>query len=119
MRCRFIEENNAYKNEQKVRQRNQRMPPGMASQDLMAYWGNIDPFSFPICRIMRPLTGTGYKFETLCLLQQPWDPTPREEIESREEQIVNNSSQYCSVVRTGIGSTRIVIGGEVDAGMVD
>ncbi|RJE21295.1 hypothetical protein PHISCL_06364 [Aspergillus sclerotialis] len=91
----FIEENNAYKNEQKIRQRNQRMPPGMASQDLMAYWG--------------------YKFETLCLLRQPWDPTPREEIESREEQIVNNSSQYCSVVRTGIGSTRIVIGGEVDA----
>lgn len=36
---RFIEENNAYKNEQKIRQRNQKMPPGMASQDLMAYWG--------------------------------------------------------------------------------
>lgn len=36
---RFIEENNAYKNEQKIRQRNQKMPPGMASQDQMAYWG--------------------------------------------------------------------------------
>jgi RAT1-interacting protein len=37
----FIEENNAYKNEQKQIQRNQRMPPGMASQELMAYWGSF------------------------------------------------------------------------------
>ncbi|KAF9892179.1 decapping endonuclease targeting mRNA [Aspergillus nanangensis] len=91
----FIEENNGYKNQQKQIQRNQRMPPGMASQDLMAYWG--------------------YKFETLSVLDQPWDPTSREEIENRPEQIVNNNAQYCSVVRTGIGSTRLVIGGEVDA----
>ncbi|KAA8643198.1 hypothetical protein EYZ11_012540 [Aspergillus tanneri] len=91
----FIEENNAYKNHQKQLQHNQRMPQGMPPQDLMAYWG--------------------YKFETLSLLNQPWDPTPREEIESREELVVNNNAQYCSVVRTGIGSTRLVIGGEVDA----
>lgn len=39
MVIRFIEENNAYKNEQKQLQQNQRMPPGMAPQDLMAYWG--------------------------------------------------------------------------------
>lgn len=64
------------------------------------------------------MTQTGYKFETLCLLQQPWDPTPRDEIESREDQVVNNSAQYCSVVKTGIGPSRIVIGGEVDAGML-
>lgn len=38
-RCSFIEENNAYKNEQKTRQRGQKMPPGMPSQELMAYWG--------------------------------------------------------------------------------
>jgi len=65
------------------------------------------------------LTCLGYKFETLCLLKQPWDPTPREEIEERESEIVNNSAQYCSVVRTGIGNARIVIGGEVDAGMIE
>lgn len=65
------------------------------------------------------MTCLGYKFETLCLLNQPWDPTPREEIEERENEIVNNSAQYCSVVRTGIGNARIVIGGEVDAGMVE
>ncbi|PYH28690.1 DXO/RAI1 family decapping nuclease [Aspergillus neoniger CBS 115656] len=91
----FIEENNSYKNEQKRVQKNQRMPPGMASQDLMAYWG--------------------YKFETLSVLDQPWDPTPRREIENREELIVNNNAQYCSVVRTAIGRARLVIGGEVDA----
>ncbi|OJJ38532.1 hypothetical protein ASPWEDRAFT_106393 [Aspergillus wentii DTO 134E9] len=84
-----------FQNEQKKIQRNQRMPPGMASQDLMAYWG--------------------YKFETLSVLPHSWDQTPRHEIEGREEEIVNNNAQYCSVVRTGIGGVRLVIGGEVDA----
>ncbi|PYH48282.1 DXO/RAI1 family decapping nuclease [Aspergillus saccharolyticus JOP 1030-1] len=92
---RFIEENNSYKNEQKWIQRSQRTPPGIASQDLMAYWG--------------------YKFETVSLLKQPWDSTPRHEIESREELVVNNNAQYCSVVRTAIGRSKLVIGGEVDA----
>lgn len=59
----------------------------------------------------------GYKFETLSLLNKPWDPTTREEIESRDELVVNNNAQYCSIVRTGIGKTRLIIGGEVDAGM--
>ncbi|PLN79234.1 HLA class III protein Dom3z [Aspergillus taichungensis] len=91
----FIEENNAFKNQQKQIQHSQRMPPGMASQELMAYWG--------------------YKFETLSVLNQPWDPTPRHEIEDREDLTVNNNAQYCSVARTGIGHTKLVIGGEVDA----
>lgn len=64
-----------------------------------------------------PLTNAGYKFETLSLLNQSWDATPRDEIEGREDLVVNNNAQYCSIVRTGIGSTRLVIGGEVDAGM--
>ncbi|KAL1963173.1 hypothetical protein VTN77DRAFT_8606 [Rasamsonia byssochlamydoides] len=91
----FIEEDNAYKNRQKELQRNQRMPPGMPSQDLMAYWG--------------------YKFETLSVLPDTWDATPRDVIEGRPDQVVNNKSQYCSVVRTGIGKVKLVIGGEVDA----
>ncbi|OJD15326.1 protein rai1 [Emergomyces pasteurianus Ep9510] len=91
----FIEENNAYKLAQKQSQRNQRMPPGAPSQDMMAFWG--------------------YKFETLSLIDEPWDATSREVIEGREEQVVNNKAQYCSVVRTGIGGCKIVIGGEVDA----
>ncbi|EEH02596.1 HLA class III protein Dom3z [Histoplasma capsulatum G186AR] len=56
-----------------------------------------------------------YKFETLSLLDQPWDATPREKIEGREDQVVNNKAQYCSIVRTGIGGCKLVIGGEVDA----
>ncbi|KAE8388856.1 RAI1 like PD-XK nuclease-domain-containing protein [Aspergillus alliaceus] len=91
----FIEENNLYKNQQKQLQKNQIMPPGRPSQALMAYWG--------------------YKFETLSLLDKPWDPATREEIESRDELVVNNNTQYCSIVRTGIGQTRLLIAGEVDA----
>ncbi|KAL4877661.1 RAI1 like PD-XK nuclease-domain-containing protein [Aspergillus karnatakaensis] len=91
----FIEENNTYKNEQKRKQKSQRVPPGMASQDLMAYWG--------------------YKFEAISVLDKTWDATTRDEIEGREELIVNNNAQYCSVARTGIGHTKLVLGGEVDA----
>lgn len=30
--------------------------------------------------------------------------------------VVNNHAQYCSVVKTGIGKARMIIGGEVDGG---
>jgi RAT1-interacting protein len=59
----------------------------------------------------------GYKFETLCLLPSIWAETSRDYIENRENEIVNNHAQYCSVVKTGIGNTVMVLGGEVDAGM--
>ena len=45
-----------------------------------------------------------------------WDATPRDFIEGRDEMIVNNHAQYCSVVKTGIGKAKMIIGGEVDAG---
>ncbi|GAM40798.1 hypothetical protein TCE0_041r13421 [Talaromyces pinophilus] len=91
----FIEENNSYKNAQKEIQRNQRMPPGMPSQDMMAYWG--------------------YKFEAVSVLSNTWGETSREKIEGRIHEVVNNKAQYCSVVRTGFGKAKLVIGGEVDA----
>jgi RAT1-interacting protein len=47
----------------------------------------------------------------------PWGETSREYIENRENEIVNNHAQYCSVVKTGIGNTAIILGGEVDAGI--
>lgn len=59
----------------------------------------------------------GYKFETLCLLPDTWDATPREVIEGRDKAVVNNYAQYCSIVQTGIGSTKLILGGEVDAGI--
>jgi hypothetical protein len=58
---------------------------------------------------------SGYKFENLAVLRKTWDESTREEIEGREDDIVNNAAQYCSVVRTGIGNVRMVLGGEVDA----
>lgn len=59
---------------------------------------------------------TGYKFETLATLPAPWGQTSREYIEGRQDEVVNNKAQYCSVVRTGIGKTIMCLGGEVDAG---
>ena len=64
---------------------------------------------------MYVLTGPGYKFETLSTLSSPWGDATRDDIERRESEVVNNNAQYCSVVRTGIGSTTMVLGGEVDA----
>lgn len=57
----------------------------------------------------------GYKFEALATLPTPWAETSREYIEDRENHIVNNKEQYCSVVRTGIGKATLCLGGEVDA----
>ena len=39
----------------------------------------------------------------------------RDYIENRENMTVNNKAQYCSIVKTGIGKTRLILGGEVDA----
>ncbi|KAK2628473.1 hypothetical protein QTJ16_001576 [Diplocarpon rosae] len=92
---RFIEENHEYKLQSQARQSRQQTNPGRPSQDMMSFWG--------------------YKFETLCLLPGTWDETTRDYIENRENEIVNNHAQYCSVVKTGIGDTVMVLGGEVDA----
>lgn len=56
----------------------------------------------------------GYKFETLSLLNAPWSETSREEIEGREDDVVDNYAQYCSICKTGIGGASMIIGGEVD-----
>lgn len=89
----------------------------------MQYWGiSLPPFLFLIILTQdyknspspSPL---GYKFETLSTLPKIWAETSREYIENRENQIVNNKEQYCSVVRTGIGKTVLCLGGEVDASM--
>jgi len=91
----FIEEDHSYKLASWEKQRQRPAPPGRPSQDMMSYWG--------------------YKFETLCLLPDIWDRVSRDFIENRENEIVNNHAQYCSIVQTGLGDHSIVIGGEVDA----
>ncbi|CCU76689.1 Dhp1-interacting protein Din1 [Blumeria hordei DH14] len=89
----FIEENHIYKLQSQSKQFDTATHPGRPSQEMM--------------------TG-GYKFETLCLLPQPWNETSREYIENRENETVNNFEQYCSIVRTALGNTTIILGGEVD-----
>lgn len=91
----FIEENHKKKLSTRDDQYSAAAHPGGMSQDLMSYWG--------------------YKFETLALLKDPWSSTSRDYIESREDQVVSNYAQYCSIVRTGFGKVKMVIGGEVDA----
>jgi hypothetical protein len=66
---------------------------------------------------MLRLTILGYKFEKLAVLPKTWHESTREEIEGRGDEVVNNAAQYCSVVRTGIGNVRMILGGEVDASM--
>ncbi|RDL35005.1 uncharacterized protein BP5553_06936 [Venustampulla echinocandica] len=106
----FIEENHNYKLESQRRQSRQVTQPGRPSQDMMSFWGMIKP-DLPKALLIV----AGYKFETLSLLPAPWPETPRDYIENRENQLVRNHLQYCSVVRTGIGSTQMILGGEVDA----
>ena len=42
----------------------------------------------------------------------------RGDIEARDDLIVSNHAQYVSVVRTGIGRTKMILGGEVDASTI-
>ncbi|CAD6445064.1 bf97a254-7ea1-44ce-9949-889bd8ccca96 [Sclerotinia trifoliorum] len=91
----FIEEDHQYKVKTRARQdARQRPQPGRPSGDAMSFWG--------------------YKFETLCLMPRPWPETSRDYIENRDNEIVNNHAQYCSIVKTKIGGNCLVIGGEVD-----
>lgn len=64
--------------------------------------------------IQRKFIYSGYKFETIATLPKPWAECTRKEIEKRNKLEVNNIEQYCSVVRTTIGSTSLVLGAEVD-----
>jgi hypothetical protein len=77
------------------------------------YWGMTKEPCVRICP--KQLTTIGYKFEKLAVLPKTWDESTRDEIEGRENEVVNNAAQYCSVVRTGIGNVRMILGGEVDA----
>ncbi|PFH58872.1 hypothetical protein XA68_13096 [Ophiocordyceps unilateralis] len=91
----FIEENHEYKMATRRREAQRpRRGPG-PPLEMMQFWG--------------------YKFETLATIPATWDETSREYIEGRENQVVNNKEQYCSVVRTGIGKAILCLGGEVDA----
>lgn len=108
---RFIEEDHKFKLESHRVQHSEPSKLGVPSQDLMTYWG-----LFILCKLIcsRLIFLPGYKFETLSLMPNQWDHTTREYIEGREELIVRNYAQHCSLVRTGFGNSKMIIGGEVD-----
>lgn len=56
----------------------------------------------------------GYKFETLASLSKPWAESSREEISNRDKEVVSNISEYCTIVRTGVGNFKTILGAEVD-----
>ena len=62
----------------------------------------------------RLMTFWGYKFESLATLPKPWSECTRDEIEARPNNVVDNICEYCTVVRTGVGKTKVVLGAEVD-----
>jgi RAT1-interacting protein len=93
----FIEENHVKKVASRQEQYTAAARPGAFSQDVMSYWG--------------------YKFESVSVLPKPWSEASREQIESRDRDIVSNYAQYCSIVRTGFGNVKMILGGEVDAVM--
>ncbi|KIW70854.1 hypothetical protein, variant [Phialophora macrospora] len=93
----FLEENHTKKISSRQQQFSSAGRPGALPQDLMSFWG--------------------YKFESVSLMPTPWPETSREYIESREDEVVSNYAQYCSIVRTGLGKVKMILGGEVDAVM--
>jgi RAT1-interacting protein len=56
----------------------------------------------------------GYKFEELSTLSRPSPESTQQEIERRNDNVVDNIQQYCSIVKTQIGSSTLIMGGEVD-----
>jgi RAT1-interacting protein len=113
----YIEEHNAYK--QATRGRPAPRNPRRPSPEVMTFWGLSSPVHPPATTTTTTphltLPPPGYKFETLSTLARPWGQCSREEIEQRDDDVVSNKAQYCSVVRTSIGSTWLCLGGEVDA----
>jgi len=60
----------------------------------------------------------GYAFESYCTSEMPKTREPRSNPHSKDPPgwggDVNTNVQWCSVVRTKLGNTRMIIGGEVD-----
>lgn len=57
---------------------------------------------------------TGYKFETITMIPKPLAYLTRGEMEGRDKKVVTNGDEYATVVGTGIGNIKIILGAEVD-----
>ncbi|CCE64205.1 hypothetical protein TPHA_0G03650 [Tetrapisispora phaffii CBS 4417] len=62
-----------------------------------------------------PLEYTGYKFEALCTLPEPLPYVSRTKLNKRPKKIVSHGDEFVSVVKTGVGNCKILLGAEVDA----
>jgi RAT1-interacting protein len=59
----------------------------------------------------------GYKFETLSTVSKPpaeLNASEKVEIQSRKLASANTNEQYCTVVKTKLGNTTLIMGAEVD-----
>ncbi|QLQ80030.1 hypothetical protein HG537_0D00300 [Torulaspora globosa] len=57
---------------------------------------------------------TGYKFESLATLSQPLAYVDRTILEKRPKRLVNTGDEFITVVRTGVGNTKLILGAEID-----
>ncbi|KAJ2683542.1 decapping endonuclease targeting mRNA [Coemansia sp. RSA 1285] len=66
----------------------------------------------------RELMYSGYRFESLCVLNEPPSSLSHEklgaELEKRRDSIVNTNTEYCTVFRTRLGVHSIISGAEID-----
>ncbi|KAJ1884747.1 decapping endonuclease targeting mRNA [Kickxella alabastrina] len=69
--------------------------------------------SEPVSEMHENLMYSGYKFETLCVLDK-LPPPSTQQLEERLDAVVNTNSEYCSVFRTKLGSHSIISGAEID-----
>lgn len=60
------------------------------------------------------LAYSGYKFETLATISDPLPFVTRETLEKRPKKIVGNGNEFVSVVKTGVGNCKLLLGAEVD-----
>lgn len=57
---------------------------------------------------------SGYKFEALATLPQPLPLVSRSILDKRPKKLVNTGEEYITVVKTGVGNAKVILGAEVD-----
>jgi RAT1-interacting protein len=56
----------------------------------------------------------GYKFESLCCIEEPPSQASQEDMAARSTNTVNNNVQFCSIWKTSVGNHKLIMGGEID-----
>lgn len=59
-------------------------------------------------------TYVNYKFETLSTLSQPLPFVSRETLSKRNKKISNNGDKFVSIIKTGVGSSKLLLGTDID-----